>query len=312
MKNLLKEIPSHILLEAISDSIIVINSNGTIVGVNAQTERLFGYSREEIINKPVEIFIPANLKNIHSKHRGQYFNNPQQRLMETRTTLVAVRKDGTVVSVNISLSPLQTDSGIYAIAIIRNITELIASHDETLAGWSRAMDFRDHETENHTQRVTQMSIQIAHAMGLSETEIMNIRRGALLHDIGKMAVPDNILLKKDKLTDEEWEIMRQHPVYAYEMLSTISFVRPALDIPYCHHEKWDGTGYPRGLKGDEIPLAARIFAVVDVWDALRCDRPYRKGWEGERVCEYIKEQSGKHFDPQMVTIFLELFTDQLC
>jgi HD-GYP domain-containing protein (c-di-GMP phosphodiesterase class II) len=140
-------------------------------------------------------------------------------------------------------------------------------------------------------------------MGISGEEIIHIRRGALLHDIGKMGIPDNLLLKTGPLTDNEWGEMRKHPVYAYEMLSPISYLRPALDIPYCHHERWDGTGYPRGLKGDRIPLSARIFAVVDVWDALCSDRPYRRAWPREKALEYLTENSGTHFDPAVVTAF---------
>jgi HD-GYP domain-containing protein (c-di-GMP phosphodiesterase class II) len=140
---------------------------------------------------------------------------------------------------------------------------------------------------------------------MSEQELVHVRRGALLHDMGKLGVPDTILFKPGKLTDEEWTVMHQHPMYAYELLSPIVYLRPALDIPYCHHEKWDGTGYPRGLKGEEIPLAARIFALVDVWDALRSDRPYRPAWSEEEALEYIREQAGKHFDPATVKVFLE-------
>jgi HD-GYP domain-containing protein (c-di-GMP phosphodiesterase class II) len=142
-------------------------------------------------------------------------------------------------------------------------------------------------------------------MGISEQEQVHIRRGALLHDIGKLGIPDHILLKDGKLTEEEWAKMRRHPTFALEMLMPISYLRPALDIPYCHHEKWDGTGYPRGLKGEQIPLAARIFAVVDVWDALTSDRPYRSAWSKEKTLEYIREQSGRHFDPRVVEVFLE-------
>lgn len=306
MKMILKETSCHTLIEAVADSLIIVNSGGIIIEANTQTEKLFGYSREELIEKPVEVLLPTSLKSVHSKHRDQYFDSPKQRLMGTRMALTAIRKDGTAVPVDISLSPIQTDSGIHAIAIIRDVTELIEAHEETLVGWSRAMDFRDKDTENHTQRVTQMTVRIAHVMGLNEIEITHMRRGALLHDIGKMAVPDNILLKPDKLTDEEWKIMRNHPVYAYEMLHQISFLRPALDIPYCHHEKWDGTGYPRGLKGEEIPVAARIFAIIDVWDALSYDRPYRKAWTQEKVMEYIREQAGVHFDPLVVKAFLQV------
>jgi HD-GYP domain-containing protein (c-di-GMP phosphodiesterase class II) len=142
------------------------------------------------------------------------------------------------------------------------------------------------------------------AMGMSKDEIVHARRGALLHDMGKLGVPDAILFKPDKLTNEEWALMNQHPQFTYNMLSPIAYLRPALDIPYCHHEKWDGTGYPRGLKGEQIPLAARIFAVVDVYDALTSDRPYRKAWEETEALEYIRTQSGHHFDPEVVEIFL--------
>jgi putative nucleotidyltransferase with HDIG domain len=184
--------------------------------------------------------------------------------------------------------------------------ELVLAYDATIAGWSRAMDLRDKETEGHTQRVTELTLKLARAMRINDTELAHIRRGALLHDIGKMGVPDNILLKADQLSDKEWEKMRQHPVWAYEMLSSIRYLQPALDIPYCHHEKWDGTGYPRRLKGEEIPTAARIFAVADVWDAITSDRPYRKGWSEEEALKYIEEQSGKYFDPRVVQEFFRL------
>jgi PAS domain S-box-containing protein len=187
----------------------------------------------------------------------------------------------------------------------RSSTELAMAYDATIEGWSRALDLRDKETEGHTQRVTEMTITLARTFGLSEDELVNVRWGALLHDIGKMGVPDAILLKPGPLTNEEWVAMKKHPVFAYEMLAPIHYLRQAMDIPYCHHEKWDGTGYPRGLKGEQIPLAARIFAVVDVWDALTSDRPYRPAWPVEKVLDYIRSLSGKHFDPQVVKICLE-------
>lgn len=182
--------------------------------------------------------------------------------------------------------------------------DLILAYDATIEGWSRAMDMRDKETEGHTQQVTELTLKLAARMGVSEQEQIHIRRGALLHDIGKLGVPDHVLLKPGPLTDEEWVIMRQHPVHAFNMLMPIAYLRPALDIPYCHHEKWDGTGYPRGLKGEQIPFPARIFAVVDVWDALRSDRPYRKAWPREKVLDHIRSASGKHFDPEVVDVFL--------
>lgn len=182
--------------------------------------------------------------------------------------------------------------------------ELLAAYDATIAGWSHAMDLRDKETEGHTQRVAELTLKLGEAMQLGKDELIQLRRGALLHDMGKLGVPDAILQKPGKLNDEEWQLMRQHPQYAYDMLYPIEYLRPAIDIPYAHHEKWDGTGYPRGLQGEGIPLAARIFAVVDVWDALTSDRPYRPALEREKVVEYIKEQTGKHFDPDIVDLFL--------
>ncbi|RRR65719.1 MAG: PAS domain S-box protein [Candidatus Viridilinea halotolerans] len=188
----------------------------------------------------------------------------------------------------------------------RSHSDLVMAYDTTLEGWSRALDLRDKETEGHSRRVTELTVRLARAMGLSEAEIVHVRRGALLHDIGKMGIPDAILLKPGPLTDEEWAIMRRHPTYGYQLLAPIAHLHPALDIPYYHHEKWDGSGYPHGLAGESIPLPARIFAIVDVWDALRSDRPYRTAWDVERVREYLREEAGHHFDPKVVAAFLEL------
>ena len=190
----------------------------------------------------------------------------------------------------------------------RSNTDLLVAYDATIEGWVRALDMRDKETEGHTLRVAEMMVELAREMQISEADLVHIRRGALLHDIGKMGVPDNVLLKPGPLTDEEWKIMRRHPQYAYDMLSPIAYLRPAIDIPYCHHEKWDGGGYPRGLKGEEIPLAARIFAVVDVWDALLSERPYRSAWTEKTTLDYIRSQSGAHFDPEVVRIFIHWVT----
>jgi len=188
-------------------------------------------------------------------------------------------------------------------------TELMQAYDATIEGWSRALDLRDKETEGHCRRVTELTLRLAGRMGMDGDELTPLRRGALLHDIGKMGVPDQILLKPGPLTDDEWAVMRLHPTYAYEMLCPVDFLRPALDIPWCHHEKWDGTGYPRGLAGEQIPLAARLFAVADVWDALRSDRPYRAGWPEERICAHLKALAGTHFDPAAVAAFLLMMGD---
>ena len=188
----------------------------------------------------------------------------------------------------------------------RSNFELEMAYDATIEGWSRALELRDQETEGHTLRVTDMTLHLAQGIGVRSKELIHIRRGALLHDIGKMGVPDRILLKPGELVGEEWEVMKQHTVYAFEMLWPIEFLRPAIDIPHCHHERWDGTGYPRHLKEEQIPLSARIFAVADVWDALTSDRPYRDAWTEQKALEYITTNAGKHFDPQVVDVFLEL------
>ncbi|NCP85915.1 HD domain-containing protein, partial [bacterium] len=213
------------------------------------------------------------------------------------------------------LNFLETLAGQTAIAIDnaqlfenlqRSNLEISLAYDATIEGWSRALELRDEETEGHTQRVTDLAMNLAKRCKLSEQEMLHLRRGALLHDIGKIGVPDSILLKPGPLNDEERRIMQSHVQLAYEMLLPIEYLHPALDIPYCHHEKWDGSGYPRGLKGQEIPIAARIFAVADVWDALTSDRPYRPAWTKENTLEYLRAQSGKHFDPQVLEKFMEI------
>lgn len=182
---------------------------------------------------------------------------------------------------------------------------LAEAYDRTLEGWAKALELRDELTEDHTRRVVEMSVRFARLLGIDESQIVHIRRGAILHDIGKMAIPDSILHKRSALTAEEKRIIKRHPQLAYDMLFPIEFLRPALDIPYAHHERWDGKGYPRGLKGEAIPLAARIFSIVDVWDAVTSDRPYRRAWSCERALEYIRSQSGKMFDPSLVEFFIQ-------
>ncbi|MBI5696478.1 MAG: PAS domain S-box protein [Nitrospirae bacterium] len=191
----------------------------------------------------------------------------------------------------------------------RTNSDLLLAYDTTIEGWSRALDFRDKETEGHSIRVTGMAVRVCKAAGMSDEELVHVRRGALLHDIGKLGVPDSILLKPGKLTDEEFEVIKGHPNIAFKLLSPVKFLRPALEIPYCHHEKWDGSGYPRGLKGEEIPLSARIFAIIDVWDALRSDRPYRPAWDVEKTREFIRSQAGSHFEARLVDVFLSMDWD---
>jgi PAS domain S-box-containing protein/putative nucleotidyltransferase with HDIG domain len=192
----------------------------------------------------------------------------------------------------------------------RSNTDLILAYDATIEGWSRALDLRDRETEGHTQRVTQLTEQLAKRLGVSDAQLVHIRRGALLHDIGKMGVPDSILHKNADLSEDEWQIMRRHPQYAFELLLPVNYLRPALDIPYCHHERWDGEGYPRRQKGEQIPLAARIFAVVDVWDALTSDRPYHTAWPEETAMEYLSANSSTRFDPRVVAEFIKMLEER--
>jgi PAS domain S-box-containing protein len=230
--------------------------------------------------------------------------------------------DGAHKIISNSGIPLYDDDGNIngAVAILQDITErkkseralqqyseeLKAAYDATLKGWSNALELREHETAGHSQRVVDLTIEMARGFGFSEEEIVHIQRGALLHDIGKMGIPDSILLKPGPLTEDEWVVMWQHPVYAKQLLIGIPYLAPALEIPYSHHERWDGSGYPLGLKGEEIPLSARIFAVIDIWDALGSDRPYRKGWPDHEILRYLKEKSGVLLDPEVVKVFIEL------
>jgi putative nucleotidyltransferase with HDIG domain len=188
--------------------------------------------------------------------------------------------------------------------------ELTLSYDSTLEGLSKILEMREKGTEGHTQRVCDLTLQLAQMLGLDSNDLIAMRRGAILHDIGKMGIPDKVLQKPGPLDEKEWDIMRQHPVDAFKMLSVIPNLKNALDIPYCHHEKWDGSGYPRGLRGEQIPLSARIFAVLDAWDSMLSDRIYRGALSKERAIEYLKQQSGKHFDPRVVEVFLQLISLQ--
>jgi HD-GYP domain-containing protein (c-di-GMP phosphodiesterase class II) len=189
-------------------------------------------------------------------------------------------------------------------------TELMLAYDKTIEGWSRALDLRDRETEIHTRRVTNLTLRLARRMDIPETDLIHIRRGAILHDIGKVSISDSILLKPGPLTEEEWVIMRKHPLIAVELLSPIAYLAPALPIPRSHHERWDGEGYPDRLAGEKIPLAARLFALVDVYDALTSHRPYRQAWSKADTLDFIRAQTGKQFDPQIVPLFISTILEE--
>ncbi len=190
----------------------------------------------------------------------------------------------------------------------RSNIELTEAYEAILEGWARALELRDQETEGHCRRVTKLTVQLGEALCLSDDDLLHIRRGALLHDVGKMGIPDSILLKPGPLDEDEWATMRLHPEYAKQMLLPLSYLRPAISIPYSHHEKWDGSGYPQGLKGEAIPIGARMFAIIDVWDALNSDRPYRKAWSKDRIIDHMREGSGTHFDPKVLEVFLDVVT----
>jgi HD-GYP domain-containing protein (c-di-GMP phosphodiesterase class II) len=201
------------------------------------------------------------------------------------------------------------DSAVMFKDLQRSNVELTLAYDKTIDGWSRALDLRDKETEDHTRRVTDLTLRLAHRMYIPASDIIHIRRGSTLHDIGKVAIPDNILFKPAPLTKEEWTIMRRHPLIAAEILKSIAYLAPALPIPLFHHEKWDGSGYPDGLSGEAIPLEARLFAFADVYDALTSDRPYRPAWSQADALEYISKNSGLHFDPKIVPVFIHMMME---
>lgn len=231
----------------------------------------------------------------------EFFHRDEQQLKENENELVSSL-------VNLSKLAVQRVQLVEDLEMAR--LNLEVAYMDTLKGWVRMLDLRDHETEHHTLRVAALTQRLAEKMGIDGEELVNIGRGALLHDIGKMAIPDEILNKPGPLTDEEREIMDKHPVYAYEFLKKIDYLRPVLDIPFCHHEQWDGSGYPRGLAGEDIPKSARIFAVVDVLDALLSDRPYRKAWQEEEALRYIQERSGSHFDPEVVAALFDVMAEE--
>ena len=206
----------------------------------------------------------------------------------------------------VSQAAIALDNGSLFQDLQRANLDLTLAYDATIEGWARALELRDGATEGHSQRVTQMTMDLAGRLGVHDSDLVHIRRGALLHDIGKMGIPDDILRKAGPLDDEEWIIMRKHPFFAREMLKNISYLQSAIEIPYSHHEKWDGSGYPLGLSGVRIPLAARIFSVIDVWDALSSERPYRGPWHEDDVYKYIRENSGSQFDPKVVAEFFSM------
>ena len=312
----------RLLAENATDMIIRLATDGHMLYVSPACKAIIGYLPEELIGTNC-------LDLIHGEERGFIGDLFGGRADDDIFTITyrARHKDGHFVWLETSarvIHDLMTDSSVEIQTASRDITErknaeraLISAHErlqeayqKTIEGWARALDLRDRETEGHTQRVTELTVKVAEVLGLSDEEITHIRRGALLHDMGKIAIPDNIQQKPGTLTEEEWEMMRLHPMYAFDMLSPIAYLKPALEIPLCHHEYWDGSGYPRGLKGEEIPLPARLFTIVDVWDALSSDRRYRKRMERVEVLKYMREKSGQIFDPKLLDVFLAVMEEE--
>jgi PAS domain S-box-containing protein/putative nucleotidyltransferase with HDIG domain len=312
------EVRFRSLVQNLGDIITVHNAKGFITYESPSASRILGYPPDYFIGRePLSHTHPEDRERVSKfisslargesgdpaiEYRFRHATGHWIYLESAATNLLGTHEvDGIVLTSRDVTERKHSEEELHEAHL-----ELADAYDATIEGWSRALDLRDKETEGHTKRVTEMTIILARALGVYGEDLVQIRRGALLHDIGKMGIPDHILLKPGPLTTEEWKTMRRHPEYAYEMLYPVVYLRPALDIPISHHERWDGTGYPKGLKGEEIPIAARIFSVVDVWDALCSDRPYRKGSELTDVINYIKEHSGIFFDPRIVDVFIDL------
>lgn len=310
------------VFETMADAVVILDNQNRILDINRSMLDLLGKKANTVIGQPAEIVfekfpIPIKL----------YTRTAQARKD------VSFERNGQTVSYELTVWPLSNSRGQMTsrLFMVHDITELkklegklrtlnqelenrvqdrtkelAEAYDTTLEGWAKALEYRDKETEGHSRRVIEITVTLAKSLEVNEADIVHIRRGAILHDIGKMAIPDEILRKRGPLTTSERAIVQNHPEAARKMLEGISFLQKAIDIPYYHHEKWDGTGYPRGLRGSQIPFAARIFAVTDVWDALLSNRPYSKPWTKEQAIAYLKEQSGKHFDPGIVGVFLGL------
>jgi PAS domain S-box-containing protein/putative nucleotidyltransferase with HDIG domain len=311
------------VFEAMVDPVVILDNRNNIIDINRAMLELLGRKSVDVIGKPVrEIFdefpIPIKLYGHVSHARVESSFEVRGRTVHYELTVwplydhekkitgrVYISHDITALKElenNLRTLNLDLEQRVQA-----RTEDLANAYDTTLEGWARTLELRDKEIEGHSRRVTETTISLARALRVRDSELVHIRRGALLHDIGKMVIPDDILHKPENLTPDERTIMEKHPVTAHDLLKSIPYLEKALEIPYCHHERWDGRGYPRGLKGTEIPLAARIFAVADVWDALGYNRAYNKAWTHERRIQYIKDNAGSHFDPKVVEVFLLLY-----
>ena len=311
----------RLLAENSSDMISKHDTNGTFLYVSPACRTILGYEPEELTGTSVTPLVHPE----DGKQMVDLLATPEWNDITVTVDYRARHKNGEYIwietTARLFFDELSGQQEFQAAS--RNITErkeaeeqlqrahtdLQEAYDKTIEGWVLALDLRDRETEGHTQRVTNMTEKLARILGFSDEEITHIRRGALLHDMGKMGIPDEILQKPGPLTDDEWVTMRKHPEMAYQMLSQIKYLKEAITIPYYHHERWDGSGYPHKLKGEDIPLQARMFAVVDVWDALSSDRPYRKKIPHKEVVDYLKKEAGRLFDPQVLEKFIPLISN---
>jgi len=311
----------RLMAENSSDMISKHDTSGTFLYVSPACRTLLGYEPEELIgtsvtplihpedaNQLIELLATPSWDDVTTTfHYRARRKNDEYIWLETTARLFFDKNSQKQEFQASSRDITERKQSQEALQIAH--TDLQEAYDRTIEGWVKALDLRDRETEGHTQRVTEITVKLARKLNCTDDELVHIRRGALLHDMGKMGIPDEILQKPGPLTDDEWVVMRRHPQYAYQMLSPIKYLSQALIIPYYHHERWDGSGYPHKLKGKDIPLHARFFAVVDVWDALQSDRPYRKGLPSKEIVEYLQKEAGRLFDPEIVEIFIPLITE---
>ncbi|HNC07526.1 MAG TPA: PAS domain S-box protein [Anaerolineales bacterium] len=307
----------RLLAENASDMIARLSTDGHMLYVSPASKSILGYTPEEMVGAQIFDLIfeedKSRIKDIFRRAPVDTYTVAYRALhkeghylwLESSARAILNKQTGEITEIqSASRDITERKRAEEALQVAHN--QLREAYEKTIEGWVRALDLRDRETEGHTQRVTELTLKVAANLGFTQEELAHIKRGALLHDMGKMAIPDEILQKPGPLNESEWEKMRQHPVYAYDMLSPIAYLHPALEIPYYHHERWNGSGYPHGLKGEQIPLSARLFAIIDVWDALRSDRPYRKQLPREQVIAYLQEKSGSLFDPKLVAVFLSV------
>lgn len=325
--NLEKDTRYRVIFESSPDAVLLLD-DGQIIDCNQAALDTFGSpSKSDLYLSHSALFPPSQLDGADS---GELVSNMTDEARKTgiaRYEFVYRRLEGSSFFADVVMTSFSLQGHAVLQINIRDVTErkmaqrellrlhadLHSSHrelehayDVTIEGWAKALELRDEETEGHSRRVVEMTLKLAAAMGMDDEELEQVQRGAVLHDVGKMGVPDNILLKPGPLDDNEWDTMRQHPQMAHDWLADIDYLAPALAIPYCHHERWDGSGYPQGLSGHDIPLPARIFAVVDVFDALCSNRPYRQAWSRQEAIDHIRDQAGKQFDPAVVRHFLDI------